>query len=370
MIVRIFAVAISAFVSAPFSVAQGIGALPAENVRNIEQQVSSSMSKHHFPATSIAVVMDDKLVWSEAFGTADLENLVPATNASVFRLASVSKPITAVAIMQLVERGQLSLEGAISDCVPQFRPAHVPTIRQLLTHTAGVRHYKNDDDANDPEFVNTRHYASVTASIDQFKNDPLAFLPGSGFLYSSHGFTLLGSCVEHVTSSPFVSYVEQNIFKPAGMLSSRDDLVTAIVPNRARPYSTTSTGVIVNAPLLDTSNRIPGGGFISTATDIARFAMALFDGKILRPDTVRTMFTPIVLRAPDGKPFSIGLGWAIGGAIGRDDVVWMGGNQPGATAMLFLVPKSRTAIIILTNKGGEGAAVIELSNGIAKALDR
>lgn len=328
------------------------------------------MSKYHFPAASVAVVTDDRLVWSEGFGTADLENLVPATSDTLFRLASVSKPITAIAVMQLVEAGKLRLDEPISQCVPQYKPAQVPTIRQLLTHTSGVRHYRSDDDLKDPEFINTRHYASVTESVDQFKNDPLAFPPGTRFLYSTHGFTLLGSCVEQTARVPFVEYVEKNIFKPAGMSSSRDDLVSAIIPNRARPYSTTAAGVIENAPFVDTSNRIPGGGFLSTAPDMARLAIALFDGRILRPESVRTMFTPVVLHAPDGSAFSIDLGWAAGGAIGREDAVWMGGNQPGATAMLFLVPAARTAVVVLTNKGGEGGAVIQLANGIAKAIGR
>ena len=264
MKLRVFAVAISALVCLRASLAQQPSPVPAETVEIIEQQVSSSMSKYHFPAASVAVVVDDKLVWSEAFGTADLENLVPATSGSVFRLASVSKAITAVAIMQLVETGTLRLDTPISDCVPQYKPPQVPTIRQLLTHTGGVRHYRRDDDENDPEFLNTRHYASVTASIDQFRNDPLAFVPGSGFLYSTHGFTLLGSCAEQITKTPFVQYVEQNIFNRAGMTSSRDDLITALVPTRARPYSTNADGVIENAHLFDSSNRIPGGGFIST----------------------------------------------------------------------------------------------------------
>lgn len=364
MIVRALAFSITLFATVP-AVAQ----LPEATIHDIEQQVSSSMSKYHFPAASVAVVVDDKLVWHEAFGTADLENLVPATDASLFRLASVSKPITAVAIMQLVEAGKVRLDDPISVCVPQFRPPQVPTIRQLLTHTSGVRHYRHDDDPNDPEFGNTHHYASVTASLDPFKNDPLVFPPGSGFLYSTHGFTLLGSCVEQMTKTPFVGYVERNVFAPAGMTSSRDDLVSAIVPNRARPYSTNDAGQIENAILLDSSNRIPGGGFISTASDMARFAIALFDGKILKPETVRTMWAPVTVHA-GGAAFPIALGWAAGGSIHRDDVVWMGGNQPGATAMLFLIPKSRSAVVILTNKGGQGGAVIDLANGIAKELNR
>ncbi|HEY8183448.1 MAG TPA: serine hydrolase domain-containing protein [Thermoanaerobaculia bacterium] len=364
---RIFVLAIALSAVASFSSAQ---ALPPETVRSIEQQVSTSMSKYHFPASSVAIVMDDKLVWSQAFGTADLENLVPATSSTRFRLASVSKPITAIAVMQLVEAGKIRLDSPISQCVPQYKPAQVPTLRQLLTHTSGVRHYKSDDDVNDPEFVNTRHFASVTQSIDQFKNDPLAFAPGSSFLYSTHGFTLLGSCVEQVTKTPFVDYVTQNIFRPAGMTGSRDDLVTAIIPNRARPYSTNAGGVVENAPFVDTSNRIPGGGFISTASDMARLAISLFEGKVLRPDTVSMMFKPNVLHLPDGTEFSIALGWAVGGAIGRDDVVWMGGNQPGATAMVFVMPASRSAVVVLTNKGGEGGAVIELAKGIAKAINR
>jgi len=359
------AVVIALFVSLPL-VAQS---LPDATVKDLEQQISTSISKYHLPAASVAVVRDDQLVWHGAFGTADVENSLPPTDASVFRLASVSKPITAVAVMQLVEAGRLRLDQPISDCVPQFKPSQVPSIRQILTHTSGVRHYRHDDDPNDPEFANTRHYTSVTASIDQFRNDPLLFPPGSSFAYSTHAFTLLGSCVEQTTRTPFVTYVQEHIFKPAGMSASRDDDVTAIVPHRSRPYQTSESGRIENAVLLDSSNRIPGGGFISTATDMARFALALFDGKLLRPETVQTMFTPVVLKIGDAS-VPIALGWAAGGSIGREDVVWMGGNQPGGTAMLFLIPKSRSAVVVLTNTGGQGKAVIELANGIAKAVGR
>jgi serine beta-lactamase-like protein LACTB, mitochondrial len=355
-----------ALLASPSVVAQP---LSAATVKDIEQQVSLSMTKYHLPAASVAVVRDDQLVWHEAFGTADLENLAAATDASVFRLASVSKPITAVAVMQLVEAGRLQLDLPISDCVPQYKPSPVPTIRQILTHTSGVRHYRHDDDPNDPEFANTRHYTSVTASIDQFKNDPLLFPPGSSFSYSTHAFTLLGACVEQTTHTPFVPYVREHVFKVAGMSSSRDDDVTVIVEHRARPYQVSESGQIENAILLDSSNRIPGGGFISTAMDMARFALALFDGKLLRPETVHTMFTPILLNI-GGTQVPIALGWAAGGSIGREDVVWMGGNQPGGTAMLFLIPRTRSAIVVLTNNGGQGHAVIELANGIAKAIGR
>lgn len=344
--------------------------IPAVAVKNMERVVSDTMAAHHLPAASVAVVLDSKIAWTEAFGTADIENHVPATSDSVFRIASVSKAITATAVMQLVEDGRLKLDDPIVSCVPTYKVAPSPTIRQLLTHTAGVRHYRGEDENKDSEFINTRHYDSVTASVAQFSNDPLVFKPGTSFLYSTHGFTLLGACVEQLTHEPFGHYVQDHIFAPAAMSASHVDSVTALIPNRVHPYSATEAGVVENAPLLDSSNRIPGGGFVSSAPDMARFAIGLFTHELLRAKTLQTMFTPLVLKDPQGNPFPIDLGWATGGSVGRDDVVWMGGNQPGATSMLFLIPKSQTAIVILTNKGGEGGAVIKLANEIATALGR
>ena len=163
---------------------------------------------------------------------ADVENFVPMTPMTTIRLGSISKPITAIAVMQLVEQGKMDLDGEIQRYVPSFPKKQWPvTIRELLGHLGAVRHYQGDDEEG-----STRHYTDRTEPLKIFAGDPLLFEPGTRFSYTTYGFNLLGAAVENASGEKFLDYLQAHIFQPAGMDHIRDDNVYAIIPHRARGY--------------------------------------------------------------------------------------------------------------------------------------
>src|ERR1044072_756497 len=243
--------------------AQQAPALPAEKVKQIEALVAAEMAKQKIPGLTVAVASDRQVRWSAGFGMQDLENKVAARPVTVYRLGSISKPITAVAVMQLFERGRLDLDAPVQKYCPAFPEKTWPvTIRQVLGHLSGIRHYKSDE-----EFNSTRFYASVTEGLNMFKDDPLLSEPGTKYNYTTHGYSVLGCVVEGASGQKFADFVAENVFKPAAMERIRVDSVADIIPNRAQGYRITDKGVLMNSPLADNSYKVPGGGFVSTAED-------------------------------------------------------------------------------------------------------
>src|SRR5258708_5544471 len=154
--------------------AQQSAGLPADKLDKIEKAITAQMSRSSIPGLSVAVVVDHKLRWSNGYGLADVENFVPAKAATAYRLGSISKPITAAAVMQLVERGKIDLDAPIQKYCPAFPQKQWPiTVRLVLGHLSGIRHCKND-----AEYGSTRHYKSVVEGLEMFKDDPLGFEPG------------------------------------------------------------------------------------------------------------------------------------------------------------------------------------------------
>src|SRR5882762_11044476 len=163
----------------------------------------------NLPGFALAVAVDGRIVWSEAFGYADLAAKRTATPATQFRIGSVSKPLTATAIAQLFETGKLDLDAPVQRYVPSFPKKGAPiTTRLVGGHLAGIRHYQGD------EFTLNRHFATVTEGLSIFANDTLLFPPGTRFSYSSYGFNLLGAVVEGASGENFLAYMSRHVFKP------------------------------------------------------------------------------------------------------------------------------------------------------------
>jgi len=328
----------------------------------VDALVDAAMRSYSIPGLSIAVVNGGELAWANGYGMADLENFVPARPVTAYRLASVSKPITAVAVMQLVEKGALDLDGPIRRYVPEFPEKPWPvTVRELLCHQGGVRNWSED------EFISTRHYATLADSIGLFRDDPLVHQPGTRATYSSFGYTLLGRAVETASGSGFIEYLRLNVFEPAGMEWTRADDVQAIIPNRARGYRLTGGGALLNSPLSDTSNRVPGGGLVGTAEDVAHFASALMAGHLVKPETLRLMWTPQQTR--DHHQTGFGLGFVVGRRGGEREVYHTGG-QSRVSTLLYMRPDRRLAVVLLTNLEGVGAPLLDLGRQIADLVGR
>jgi len=320
--------------------------LSPEKRLEIEKAVLSFMSANSVPGIGAAVVFDGEPVWSAGFGMADLEDSAPATSATLFRLGSLSKPITATAILQLWERGKLDLDAPVQKYCPAFPQKEWPiTSRELLGHLGGIRHYNADGKGDIPE-DSARHFASMEESLRIFAADPLVAKPGTGFHYSTYGYTLLGCVLEAAASQKYVDYVRENIFKAAGMAQTQADDFFAVIPHRTRWYHKDKSGIVRNAGVLDSSYKIPGGGLISSADDMARFEAAILAGKVLKRTTRDVMWT--VLEPTEGKPSRYALGWFIAEKFGLRTAGHTGGQQ-GTDTTFLTAPERRAGVVVLAN---------------------
>jgi serine beta-lactamase-like protein LACTB len=321
--------------------------LAPEKRSQIEAAVSKFLNSTHVAGVSVGIVENGEYVWASGFGFADLENNVPAGENTLFRLGSISKSLTATAAMELWERGRLDLDAPIQKYCPTFPQKPWPiTTRQLMGHLAGIRHYKSDAQ-DDPEVGNTKHFDDpIQAGLKFFEDEPLLSQPGTHFHYSTQGYTVVGCVIEGASGAKYVDFVQKNVFAPAGMEQTQADDRFAIVPYRTRFYQKTESGKVLNADFLDSSYKIPGGGWLSSAQDMALFAAAILDDKLVRRATRDVMWTP--LKPSDGSPDDYALGWGRREEDGIAEVGHTGGQQGTSTALL-IAPGPHAAVVVLTN---------------------
>lgn len=315
-------------------------------------------------AISAAVSLNGKIVFSEGTGYANLENEVPATGSTVYRIASISKPISAIGVMQLIERGLVSLDDPIQKYVPAFpeKLKGTVTILHLLTHSSGVRHY------NPGEFGKMEHFATLEDAIQIFKDDPLRYEPGTDNSYTTYGFNLLQGVIEKAGvqvggrgrrggrggrggrgNAPerinIEDYLRRFVWNPAGMLSTYFEYPEQIIRNRARGYTRNERGQIQNAPYTDVSIKFVGGGVISTVEDLVRIFTALDNGTLIKPETVQTMYTT----PRPGTQNGMGLGWSSSIDDKERLRVSHSGGATGFRSMLINYPAQELVVSTITN---------------------
>ena len=335
---RIAAVAVFSVLTAW---AQPAAEISTSAMRRMEHALEAERVAQKVVGMSVAVSHRGALRYTNGFGLADLENGLSARPDTVYRLGSISKTISAVAALQLFERGRLDLDVPIQKYVPSFphKPWPVST-RQLLGHLGGIRAYKGD------EILSTRHYSNVMDGVKFFADEPLEHEPGTKYLYTTHGFSLVGAAVEVAAGQRFIDYVNANIFNPAGMDHARDDNVYDIIRNRTSGYMLGKDGVVQNAGLADTSYKVPGGGFVATAEDIVRFGVALDRGSLLKRETYKLMTTS--QKTADGKETGYGMGISLSLYAGKRAYTHSG-SQQGCRTVFAIFPDERYVIAILTN---------------------
>jgi CubicO group peptidase (beta-lactamase class C family) len=315
----------------------------------IEEAVSAYMSSTHTPGLAVSVVENGEYEWAQGFGVADLENNVPASEHTLFRLASISKSLTATAALELWERGRLDLDAPVQKYCPSFpkKPWPIST-REVMGHIGGIRHY-NSDSQDDPETGNTKHFDDpIQAGLKFFKDDPLVSQPGTSFHYSTQGYTLVGRVMEGASGEKYVDFMRQNVLAPAQMEETRVDDRFTIIPYRTRFYAKTDSGAIHNADFLDSSYKIPGGGWLSSAEDMAKFEVAILNDKLIRRATRDLIWAP--LKPSDGKTdlYALGWGWRKQ-KTGEVRAVGHDGGQQGTSTAFLIAPDQRAAVVVLTN---------------------
>lgn len=314
----------------------------SERLSALKTTVESAFASLQTPGLSVAVGVSNRLFWSTGFGFADLEQRTAANPGTIYRYASISKPIAATAAMQLVEAGRVSLDAPIQRYVPSF-PSKAEgeiALRHLLTHTSGIRHYQG------MEMLSNKRYSSVAEALGIFKEDPLKFPPGTKYLYSSYGYNIVAALVEEAAGKSFRLYLREKIFRPAGMATADLEFLEEPVKNRSRQY-VRQDGRFVPAPEVDLSCKWAGGGMAGNAEDLVWFCMALNDGRLLGTEARQVMYESAVL--PDGSRTEYGLGWRT--QMDSHKRLWVGhsGGATGGTTHFLHNPENNVAVALLAN---------------------
>jgi serine beta-lactamase-like protein LACTB len=312
---------------------------------NAERQAKEWLARG-IPGFSVSVAIDGKIVYSEGFGYADLEQRVPAWPTTKFRIGSVSKPLTSAGMLLLVEQGKLDLDAPIQKYVPSFPDkGAVITARMLAGHLGGIRHYKEG------EVDNQKHYDTVLGGLERFQNDPLVVPPGTKFSYSSYGYNLLSAVIENAAGENFLEYEQKHVFTPLGLRSTVADQPADIIEQRARFYSPVAKDKkLQNAAFVDNSYKWAGGGFLSTSEDLVRFGSALLQPGFLKAESLALLFTP--QKTKDGKETQYGMGWFVTRSKSGQRIYEHSGGSVGGSSELIIYPDAHLVVAFVCNFSG------------------
>lgn len=343
---------------------------------NLFGQTVSEKLENYFTTTlnpingNILVAENGKPIYKKSFGFADIKNKIPNSESSRFNIASVSKTFTAVAILQLKEKGKLNIDDSVKKHLPEFPFADI-TIRHLLSHTSGLPDYELFNHIDGEQIITNK---DVVPSFNIWKK-PLPFKPGEKWEYSNVNFHLLALIVEKVSGLRFADYMQENIFSKAKMsdtyilediLHRRQDKNRVVNHQLLQPYA--ENPIDVENKLFDfywAFYRISGlkgdGDIITTTADLLKYDQSLYSGVLLKQATLDEAFTPTKLN--NGEPAytggglgknAYGLGWFIFEDESKGKTVWHGGGNPGSRSIFLRNISKNQTVILLDNAASPG----------------
>jgi CubicO group peptidase (beta-lactamase class C family) len=314
-------------------------------IKKAEKYIDSLREKQDLPGISICVGNKEKILWAQAFGYADLENKSKMSIYSKFRVGSVSKLLTSLAVGKLYQQGRLDLDAPVQQYVPDFPvKQYAITSRQLAGHLSGIRHYRKGDPVNMP-----KNYKNVTEGLSIFKDDTLLFKPGTKSEYSTYAYSLLSAVIEGAAHMSFLPYMQDSIFIPFGMTNTAADINDSIIPYRVRFYEHAGKK-LVNSALVNNSYKWAGGGFLSTPYDLVNMIRGLLDHKILNENTVNLLFTPQSLE--NGTSTNVGIAWRINKTKSGVTYIHHGGAIDGGRTFVLFYPESGYIFAVTANMSG------------------
>jgi CubicO group peptidase (beta-lactamase class C family) len=305
-------------------------------------KVLSEQFNAEAPGAAVLVARKGEIIYAKAFGKANLELDAPMQADHIFRIASITKQFTAIAILQLLEQGKLSLQDDITRFIPDYPLQGTKiTIEQLLTHTSGIQDYslmKNNTQRERQDFT-------PAEMISYFRNQPLRFTPGSKWEYSNSNYYLLGYIIERITGRTYAEYLQENFFTPLGMTNSSyaDDI--KIIKNRAYGYTQDDNG-FQNAAPISMTQPYAAGAIQSTVADLFRWHQAVYGYRLIKKETLDKALTSHKLN--DGTATAYGYGWRLG-SVYDSPSVWHGGLINGYRSMELYLPKEEVFVAVLTN---------------------
>lgn len=289
---------------------------------------------------AVSVLRNGKKLFQKGFGYAHWENkTIVAPESTLFRAASASKPIAATALARMVEAGLIELDASFYEYAPYFpKKKYDFTIRQLASHTAGIRGYKGKEYSLNRPFT-------IKESLVVFKEDPLLFRPGTSYLYNSYDWVLISLAMQEASGMPFEEYVRQEVLIPLGMDHTKPEIPRNLDNNTAEFYTKTSSDFRRSAAV-DNRFKLAGGGYLTTASDLCVLGQSYLDNNFLKPEISREFLSPIVI---NGKSTYYGLGWEV--SLDKRGNPYFGhtGNSIGGYSNFYIYPEKDLVVTILIN---------------------
>ncbi|WP_257451850.1 serine hydrolase domain-containing protein [Archangium lipolyticum] len=333
-------------------------AFPPEVQRALDAVIRAELARGPYAGLSVGV-LHGGMRWTRGYGLRDLAHKLPATPRTTYRMASITKSFTAMAVLRLAQEGRLDLDADIRTLVPGYpeKPWSV-TARQLLGHLGGVSHYDG------PEAAENTHRLDTAGALALFADKPLVAEPGTKFVYTTWGYNLLGAAVETASGQRFGEYLKAHVFGPAGMKHAALDDYRTRDKQHALGYRH-HKGQLVASHYLDVSSRFGGGGARASVEDLLAFGQAVLQSTLVTPDTTRRMQTSMSTR--EGQLTDYGMGFATYPLRGHYVVAHAGG-QPETTTLLLMLPAEDVVIALATNLEGEAKRLRRMSLRIIELL--
>ena len=297
------------------------------------------------PGAAVLVMHQGRVAFARGYGLADVETKRPVTDRTNFRLASLTKAFTAIAILRLVQDGALRLDDHVADFLPEF-PAYgrAIRIRHLLGHTSGLQAYQDFIPASQSRPLTDRDVLTLLR-----RTDSLLFPPGTAFRYGDSGYAILALVVEAVSGQPFARFLDKQVFARAGMKSTLAwEPGLREVPNRAVGYVATATGFRISDQTL-TSAVLGDGGVYSSVRDLAAWDRALDGHRLISASLQHLAWAPTTLG--NGVPTRYGFGWYLE-RDGAEPYIFHRGETSGFSNFIIKYPQRRLTVIVLTNRHG------------------
>jgi CubicO group peptidase (beta-lactamase class C family) len=311
-------------------------------VSQIDSLATAALRNGPVAGLSVAVVKGQDTLVMKGYGLADVENDVPATASTVYRIGSITKQFTSAAVMQLVEQGKVNLDDDLTKYFPNF-PTHGQRIlvRHLLNHTSGIPSYTDIPGFGRVITLDLPH-DSLLAMVGR---DSLMFAPGSGFYYNNSGYYMLGVLIEKVTGQKYGDYLTQQLFEPLGLHSTYYCATAPLIKHRAQGYAT-EKGKLVNASYIDMGLPFAAGSLCSTVGDLVKWEHALFSGKVVSATSLAQMTTPAKLTSNRPMPYGFGLA---PDTVGGHRAVGHGGGINGFISHEEIYPSDSLTVVVLAN---------------------
>ena len=334
--------------------------LPADLAAKIDRIANDALARSGVPSASIAAARDGKLVYAKAYGDARLNPKTPATPAMRYSIGSISKEFTAAAILMLQEQGRLSLDDKVAKFFPDLTDADHITLRQILSHTSGYQDYWPQDYL----MPMMKRPTTPTHIMDTWAKKPLDFAPGSQWQYSNTGYVIAGAIVQKLTGQTPFEFLQQHVFRVLGITDAYDTNLHALPATDARGYSRNALGPLRPSEKEGVNWMFGAGELAMTASDLAKWDVAMIGQTLLRPESWRAMQTEVVLNN------GLGSGYGLGVFVDKLDghrMIWHDGEVMGFTAGNYIFPDDKVAVVVLTNQDAVGTYGV-IGKGITRAL--